>query len=183
VTRYWATTISAGSPDPAACLAAYLAQQTGASVHAVACVSESDTRVLSTHGYRRIETLLASVTQQLHRVTRQPADWRLDLLVYHLPEQLARVCQEDHASLVILPEAMRDAELGPHLATRVGIPVACVYRDLVRHGSRVVLSAPSTSASQHEAVHQIAGLIGAVYLQHTTTARRVLAPMRSAIPA
>jgi nucleotide-binding universal stress UspA family protein len=158
--------------DGALRLADALAQSAGATVRAVTWLPTD----YSLDGDAPIETFLASVTQQLYRTTTRLGFWRLELLMGDIAQHLARLCAEESASVVILPETLHAGIIGPRWTLRTGIPAAYVDSDPQEVGDQIVLCTCADAWSQRHA-HVAAALMTAVRtIRMTARHRRVTPP-------
>lgn len=148
-----------GTPggDKALHLANAISQSTGASVQAVTWLPVG----YALDGDAPIENFLASVTQQLYRVTTMVGFWRLELLTGYVDQQLAQLCSQEAAALLIIPS--RSAEsLAPRWTLMTGIPVACVAGKTALCGEQVILCTRADAKSQHHA-HFMAAIVTAAH--------------------
>lgn len=139
-----------GTPqgDRALRLADVIARGTSARVRAVTWLSPQAMHAFDIPGTTPIETFLNGVTLQMQRTTEMMGFWRLTLLVGNPQREVARICREDAASLVIVPGTLCTEEIGPRLALAAGVPVACVF-DLPNGEDSILLSAGADLRSQH----------------------------------
>jgi hypothetical protein len=134
--------------DSALRLADAVACSTSVRVRAVTWLSPEAMRALDVPGTTPIENFLGGVTQQMQRTTEMLGFWRLTLLVGNPQRELARVCREDAASLVIVPGVLCTEDVGPGLALAAGVPVAYVF-NLPDGKDYILLSAGADLRSQH----------------------------------
>lgn len=152
-----------GTPggDKALRLADAISRTTGASIRAVTWLPVG----YALDGDAPLEQFLESVTRQLYRITEMVGFWRLELLTGCIGQQLAQLCTQEAAALLIVP-SLRAESLTPEWAVMTGIPAACIAGKTMRCSEQVILYARADARSQRHA-HFMAAIVTAAHTMST----------------